>query len=58
MIAVIFEVWPADGRKDEYLGIAASLRADLEGIDGFISVEAIPEPHRPEEVTVTVIFGG
>ena len=39
MIAVIFEVWPADGRKDEYLGIAAALRADLEAIDGFISVE-------------------
>ena len=39
MIAVIFEVWPADGRKDDYLAIAASLRADLERIDGFISVE-------------------
>ena len=39
MIAVIFEVWPADGRKDDYLGIAASLRADLNCIDGFISVE-------------------
>jgi hypothetical protein len=23
MIAVIFEVWPTDGRKDDYLGIAA-----------------------------------
>jgi heme-degrading monooxygenase HmoA len=39
MIAVIFEVWPASGRKDEYIAIAASLRADLERIDGFISVE-------------------
>jgi heme-degrading monooxygenase HmoA len=39
MIAVIFEVWPADGRKDDYLGIAASLHADLNRIDGFISVE-------------------
>jgi heme-degrading monooxygenase HmoA len=39
MIAVIFEVWPAPGRKDDYLAIAASLRADLERIDGFISVE-------------------
>jgi 2-phospho-L-lactate guanylyltransferase len=25
MIAVIFEVWPTDGRKDDYFGIAASL---------------------------------
>lgn len=39
MIAVIFEVWPASGRKDDYLGIAAALRDDLTRIDGFISVE-------------------
>ena len=39
MIAVIFEVWPADGRKQAYLDIAASLRPELEKIDGFISIE-------------------
>jgi heme-degrading monooxygenase HmoA len=39
MIAVIFEVWPADGRKQTYLDIAASLRPELERIDGFISIE-------------------
>ena len=39
MIAVIFEVWPADGRKQAYLDIAASLRPELERIDGFISIE-------------------
>jgi heme-degrading monooxygenase HmoA len=39
MIAVIFEVWPAPSRKDDYLGIAAALRADLDRIDGFISIE-------------------
>jgi heme-degrading monooxygenase HmoA len=39
MIAVIFEVWPADGRKEAYLDHAARLRPDLENIDGFISVE-------------------
>jgi heme-degrading monooxygenase HmoA len=39
MMAVIFEVWPASGRKDEYLTLAASLRAEVEKIDGFISVE-------------------
>jgi heme-degrading monooxygenase HmoA len=37
MIAVIFEVWPAD--RDAYLDIAADLRARLEQIDGFLSVE-------------------
>lgn len=39
MIAVIFEVEPADGRRDEYLEIAAAMRAMLEEVDGFISVE-------------------
>jgi heme-degrading monooxygenase HmoA len=39
MYAVIFEVEPAAGRKDDYLDIAAALRPELEKIDGFISVE-------------------
>lgn len=39
MIAVIFEVVPAPGRKQDYLDIAAQLRPELEKIDGFISVE-------------------
>ena len=39
MIAVIFEVIPAPGRKQEYLDLAAALRLELEKIDGFISVE-------------------
>jgi heme-degrading monooxygenase HmoA len=39
MIAVIFEVFPAEGRKQEYLDLAASLRPELEKIDGFISIE-------------------
>ena len=39
MMAVIFEVWPAAGRKDEYLAFAAELRAEVERIDGFLSVE-------------------
>lgn len=39
MIAVIFEVWPAEGQKERYLDIAARLKSDLEKMDGFISVE-------------------
>ena len=39
MIAVIFEVWPTKGRAAEYFNLATSLRADLEKIDGFISIE-------------------
>lgn len=39
MIAVIFEVWPQDGRTADYLDHAAQLRPLLDGIDGFISIE-------------------
>jgi heme-degrading monooxygenase HmoA len=39
VIAVIFEVEPADGRREAYLDIAASLRPELERMDGFLGVE-------------------
>lgn len=39
MIAVIFEVRPADGRTEAYLDLAAKLRDELARMDGFISVE-------------------
>ena len=39
MIAVIFEVWPADHAKQTYLDIAAELKPELEKIDGFLSIE-------------------
>lgn len=49
MIAVIFEVEPAAGKRDAYLGIAAKLRPLLDGIDGFISIErfqSLVDPNR------------
>ncbi len=39
MIAIIFEFTPEEGRKQEYLDLAAGLRAELERADGFISIE-------------------
>ena len=39
MIAVIFEVWPNEGRRETYLEMAAGLKPLLEEVDGFISVE-------------------
>ena len=39
MIAVIFEVYPAEGKVEEYLDIASELKPQLEKIDGFISIE-------------------
>ena len=50
MIVVVFEVWPAQGRKDDYLGIAAALRADLDRIDGFISIERFQSLSDPEKI--------
>jgi heme-degrading monooxygenase HmoA len=47
MIAVIFEVWPADGEKNHYLDLAAALRADLMQIDGFISIERFQSLSEP-----------
>ncbi|MER9404854.1 antibiotic biosynthesis monooxygenase [Mesorhizobium caraganae] len=49
MIAVIFEVQPAEGKRDAYLGIAAELRPLLDGIDGFVSIErfqSLVDPNR------------
>ncbi len=39
MIAVIFEVYPAKGKAEEYLEVASELRPELEKIVGFISIE-------------------
>lgn len=39
MIAVIFEVTPADGRREAYLDLAARPKPELERMDGFLSVE-------------------
>ncbi len=50
MIAVIFEVWPARGRKEDYLAIAAALRADLMQIEGFISVERFQSLSDPNKL--------
>lgn|SRR5690606_23196398 len=47
MIAVIFEVWPAEGQRERYLQIAASLVEELKTIDGFISVERFESLSEP-----------
>lgn len=36
MFSVLFEVRPADGRHDTYLGLARMLRPELERVDGFV----------------------
>ena len=39
MIAVIFEFTPAEGRFPEYMDLVATLKADLEKAEGFVSLE-------------------
>ncbi len=39
MIAVIFELTPADGRVQEYLDLAGALKPELDQAEGFISIE-------------------
>ncbi|MFC3067679.1 antibiotic biosynthesis monooxygenase family protein [Phenylobacterium soli] len=47
MIAVIFEVAPAEGRRETYLDIAAALAPQLSTIDGFISIERFESLTQP-----------
>lgn len=49
MMAVIFEVQPAPGQRQTYLDTAAALKAQLEHMDGFISIErfqSLADPDR------------
>jgi heme-degrading monooxygenase HmoA len=49
MIAVIFEVWPAEGRANEYFELAGALRADLERMYGFVSIERFQSLTSPDK---------
>lgn len=48
MIAVIFEVWPAD--RHRYLELAGALRAELDAMDGFISIERFESLSEPGKI--------
>ena len=50
MIAVIFEVFPAEGKWDEYFDMAAALRPELDKIEGFISIERFKSVSDPNKV--------
>ena len=56
MIAVIFEVEPAEGRKGDYLDIAAEMRPMLDEIDGFISVERFQSLTDPRKILSLSFF--
>ncbi len=56
MIAVIFEVMPAEVRKEAYLDIAAGLRPVLEQVEGFISVERFQSLTTPGKILSLSFF--
>jgi len=47
MIAVIFELEPRADQARRYFELAAALKAELESIDGFVSVERFESLARP-----------
>ncbi|MCL6282332.1 antibiotic biosynthesis monooxygenase [Ruegeria sp. 2012CJ41-6] len=50
MIAVIFEVEPAEGQVDAYLDVAGGLRPLLDQVPGFISVERFRSLTNPDKL--------
>ncbi|MGR3497561.1 MAG: antibiotic biosynthesis monooxygenase family protein [Limimaricola soesokkakensis] len=56
MIAVIFEVEPADGRSDDYLALAARMRPLLDQVEGFTSVERFQSLTDPRKILSLSFF--
>ena len=56
MIAVIFEVWPKSGCRDDYLAVAGELRALLEATEGFISIERFESLTEPGKMLSLSFF--
>ncbi len=56
MIAVLFEVWPAAGRTQHYLDLAAALRDELSAIDGFLSIERFESLSEPGKLLSLSFF--
>ncbi len=50
MIAVIFEVIPAEGQKEKYFEIASSLKTQLEKMPGYISIERFQSVTNPDKI--------
>jgi heme-degrading monooxygenase HmoA len=50
MIAVIFEVEPAESCRDIYLDLAAELRRDLTDFEGFVSIERFESLATPGKI--------
>lgn len=56
MIAVLFEVWPAERTTQHYLDLAAAFREDLSALDGFISAERFESFSEPGKLLSLSFF--
>ncbi|MEP7007470.1 MAG: antibiotic biosynthesis monooxygenase [Sphingomonas bacterium] len=56
MIAVIFEVRLAESQRARYLELAAALRAELDMIEGFISIERFESLSEPGKILSLSFF--
>jgi heme-degrading monooxygenase HmoA len=56
MIAIIFEVTPAEGQKDAYLDIAADMRPMVEQVEGFLGVERFQSLTNPDKLLSLSFF--
>lgn len=56
MIAVIFEVIPAQGQQETYLDIAATMRPLVADVEGFISVERFQSLTNPDKLLSISFF--
>ncbi|WP_018319038.1 antibiotic biosynthesis monooxygenase [Bradyrhizobium sp. WSM2793] len=56
MIAVIFESWPAPGKKQSYLDMGTALSTHLASLNGFISIERFQSVVDPEKLLALSIW--
>ncbi len=56
MIGIIFEVWPAEGRSQQYLDLAAALKDELVNLEGFVSIERFESLSEPGKLLSLSFF--
>ena len=56
MIAIIFEVFPKADQKQNYLELGAIMRAEVEKIEGFVSIERFQSLTNPDKLLSLSVF--
>lgn len=56
MIAVIFEAFPYEEKRRDYLDMATKMRGLMDQIDGFVSVERFQSLANPDKIMSISVF--